>query len=884
MGYFFEDEGNMKNAGRILTLGIIIFMSGFVFPVTAGALKKSSSCDPANVRISDPERANHYSPDISGNLIFWRDGNGTSKENLIKYNLTTKATDIFPLQTVSSRYHKISGDKLAHIWTDRVYVYDISDEKLLGVISTVKPLYLDIRDDIVTWVSDVDEMDDVYYYDINEQTTTRITNDAFEHEVPRVSGNKIVFERFNNGITGVEVHAYDIKSGDVKLISTPEYTANQNPDISGNRAVYDANQQHIILYDFTTQQRETVISTSQIIEHVRISGNFIVWSQRLSTTVDSHIYAYDMTSQEIIKVTEKGQRVVHMEIFDNRIVWASNYEGAYNIYYAEACSLEQQSHCGDGVKNNSEECDENDGVGKHQECSAQCTLINLPYCGDGIVSDSEECDGSVGIGEHQACAAACTLINLPYCGDGKVQSEIGEACDRSPRNCLTDDLYLGMQDCAADCSAFEACISKHYCGDGIIDGKEECDGSVGVDDHQTCSDQCTLLTNKKSKNKYKDKVKDEKVTICHRTKEKKKKEHTMVVSKRALKVHLAHGDSIGVCGETPPKEEEFCGNGIVNNGEACDGTAGVGENQECSANCTLIDLPYCGDGIVNNDEACDGSAGEHYICLSDCTLEYVPYCGDDIVNNNEQCDGTAGVGNHQECSTNCALVDLPYCGDSIVNNNEACDGMAGVGENQECTTECTLQDIVQPVYSYDLGISEEIHIKPGDTVNLPARILNTGDTPIEFQNFKPKYGSLGTIYNQFETQFNNVVLQPGETFDFILCTLGISPDAKIGDSHYISRGMAVAFPNKTVLVPGHYPNNNLNKITNIIIDNATYMTSLDRYSTAKPSSSLTYNDSIGRTKAYTHGHGCSRSKDSDVNVTRFSGTVLPQDGITPEVR
>ena len=33
------------------------------------------------------------------------------------------------------------------------------------------------------------------------------------------------------------------------------------------------------------------------------------------------------------------------------------------------------------------------------------------------------------------------------------------------------------------------------------------------------------------------------------------------------------------------EEPAYCGDGIVNNGEECDGVAGVGEHQECSAAC-----------------------------------------------------------------------------------------------------------------------------------------------------------------------------------------------------------------------------------------------------------------------------------------------------------
>ncbi|MFC1687405.1 NEW3 domain-containing protein [Patescibacteria group bacterium] len=61
----------------------------------------------------------------------------------------------------------------------------------------------------------------------------------------------------------------------------------------------------------------------------------------------------------------------------------------------------------------------------------------------------------------------------------------------------------------------------------------------------------------------------------------------------------------------------YCGDGVVNQeSEECDGTDGVGENQSCTNDCTLVNHAYCGDGIVNGEEQCDGSEG----CTAECTL------------------------------------------------------------------------------------------------------------------------------------------------------------------------------------------------------------------------------------------------------------------------
>src|SRR3989344_5353520 len=68
-----------------------------------------------------------------------------------------------------------------------------------------------------------------------------------------------------------------------------------------------------------------------------------------------------------------------------------------------------------------------------------------------------------------------------------------------------------------------------------------------------------------------------------------------------------------------------CGNGIKETGEQCDGSSGVGNNQQCTSQCTLINLPFCGDGIKNGNEQCDKSSGiaPGQICTLDCRIETI---------------------------------------------------------------------------------------------------------------------------------------------------------------------------------------------------------------------------------------------------------------------
>jgi len=88
-----------------------------------------------------------------------------------------------------------------------------------------------------------------------------------------------------------------------------------------------------------------------------------------------------------------------------------------------------------------------------------------PHCGDGVVNGTEECDDgtrnaasidlSVAYGK---CMSNCQRGG--FCGDGVVQTEHGEECDDG----ILDGSYGG---CTPQCKL------GPYCGDGIVNGPEE---------------------------------------------------------------------------------------------------------------------------------------------------------------------------------------------------------------------------------------------------------------------------------------------------------------------------------------------------------------------------------------------------------------------------
>lgn len=121
---------------------------------------------------------------------------------------------------------------------------------------------------------------------------------------------------------------------------------------------------------------------------------------------------------------------------------------------------------------------------------------------------------------------------------------------------------------------------------------------------------------------------ERKITLCH-------KGVTITVAKQAARAALAHGDTIGACGEVEPA----CGDGVIDEGEECD-DGNTEDGDGCSATCAIE--PFCGDGNVDDGEECDD---ENVVdgdgCSSICTLEATTtpaVCGDGEVEDNEECD------------------------------------------------------------------------------------------------------------------------------------------------------------------------------------------------------------------------------------------------------
>ena len=245
------------------------------------------------------------------------------------------------------------------------------------------------------------------------------------------------------------------------------------------------------------------------------------------------------------------------------------------------------------------------------------------------------------------------------------------------------DLQLCVFDAhrAADPPLMELSFpSPPDCGNGQIEGEEQCDEGDDNSENGPCLPDCTLAA-------------------CP---------DGLVCSQSACTTGPSGGPENCDDGNQNDNDacrndcaDATCGDGVLCDGAGCSTGPGGGAEQcdEAAANdsgpcLTSCALASCGDsttctslqcttGPDGGPEACD-DGGESTNCNGDCSPSL---CGDAKINmtDMEECDD--GFANNQNvpnaCRTNCKL---PVCGDSIVDDRfgEACDPPNGFSCNDSC--------------------------------------------------------------------------------------------------------------------------------------------------------------------------------------------------------
>lgn len=424
-----------------------------------------------------------------------------------------------------------------------------------------------------------------------------------------------------------------------------------------------------------------------------------------------------------------------------------------------ACRLLYE--CGDGRVsiNAGEKCDDGN-LENGDGCSAACEIedgflcgrpgnpcVTNEYCGDGVIQNTEECDDGDLVRDDteiwgDGCSGICTLDPyfecpepgvdcLPTISCGNGEREPGEACDDG-----NDEDGDGCTACVQDASYIcptpgQKCARLYQCGDGRINGSDECDDgdTVGGDG---CSANCTVEPGWLCRQPGNACVRNE---FCG---------DGLIQATRGETCddgNIERGDGCSSCTVDPyytcPAAGQSCvstiecGDGRRDPGEACDdGNTDNGDG--CNATCEekhpdffcppnggdCIRLVECGDRRVNGSETCDdGNTNSGDGCSASCLLETgyrcpvpgeactgITSCGDGTRNLGEACDDgntTSGDGCNVTCRIetdwSCTAANpsvctyTVVCGDGLINGTEVCDD-GNVDGGDGCSANCTTQE------------------------------------------------------------------------------------------------------------------------------------------------------------------------------------------------
>ena len=172
------------------------------------------------------------------------------------------------------------------------------------------------------------------------------------------------------------------------------------------------------------------------------------------------------------------------------------------------------------------------------------------------------------------------------------------------------------------------------------------------------------------------------------------------------------GGAAGMGGSMFPPQ---CGNGDVDDGEACDDGNNV-DGDGCSADCSTLETPaVCGNGSVEDDEECDdGNTVSGDGCSETCGLEEPARCGDGNLDMGEECDD-GNVIDGDGCSANCATEAPPArCGDGNVDDGEEGDD-GNVIDGDGCSANCTTE--AAPARCGDGNVDEGEECDDGNLAN-----------------------------------------------------------------------------------------------------------------------------------------------------------------------
>jgi beta propeller repeat protein len=193
----------------------------------------------------------------------------------------------------------------------QIYRFDIADMYC----------YPDVWGNRIVYIDERDYYKDVFLFDMETMTETKLTISEGEHQDPRIWGDHVVWTDYSTGFYNIWHH--NISNGSTRLI-TPDGSHQIAGGIWEDRLVWADSRytgSAIVMYNLTTDQETKITTDTTTGSHPDIYGDRIVYFDFRESGSDSDIFVYDITTGEETKIGNRTHNQLYPIIYEDLIVW-----------------------------------------------------------------------------------------------------------------------------------------------------------------------------------------------------------------------------------------------------------------------------------------------------------------------------------------------------------------------------------------------------------------------------------------------------------------------------------------------------------------------------------------------------------------------------------
>ena len=193
---------------------------------------------------------------------------------------------------------------------------------------------LQVQGDKVVWVSDQDGDRDIYAYDLATGTTTNVSDNAADDQLPYVYGNSIVWRSNESG--NYEIWHYDCLTQIKRQVSQNTTDVDQTPAVFGNYVVWRSNQDgdnEIYLYNLISQAEINISNDNATgAGSPAIFGDWVVW-ESTDEGPDVDVFLYSISTQSKQNLSNSPGDESGLRLQGDKAIWAVTNGGfTYDIF------------------------------------------------------------------------------------------------------------------------------------------------------------------------------------------------------------------------------------------------------------------------------------------------------------------------------------------------------------------------------------------------------------------------------------------------------------------------------------------------------------------------------------------------------------------------